>query len=62
MDPASRNLDTGSAARSKEIDQLKELIVKLRWLGMEDEAQRVCLRLSRIAPTAKVLNEPLDTD
>ena len=40
------------------------LIRKLRWIGMEDEAERVQMQLAacRVPPSECVLGAPLDTD
>jgi hypothetical protein len=40
------------------------LIRKLRWIGMEDEAERVQMQLAacRVPPLECVLGAPLDTD
>ena len=45
-----------------EVDQLKHLIHKFRWMGLEDEAESACARLSRLAPAATVYTGPHDTD
>ena len=44
--------------------ELAKLIGKLRWIGMEDEAERVQMRLAacRVPPMESVLGAPLDTD
>jgi hypothetical protein len=45
-----------------EADELKKLISKLRWIGMDQEAETMCARLSRISPQDISLVGPLDTD
>ena len=45
-----------------EIDELKHLIHKLRWMGMDREAESACARLSRLAPAATAYTGPHDTD
>ena len=45
------------AARQVEVDALKHQIHKLRWMGMDREAETVCARLSRLAPGVTV---PMD--
>lgn len=45
-----------------EVDGLKKLIRKLRWIGLEQEAEIMCSRLSRIAPLETRLIGPQDTD
>jgi hypothetical protein len=41
---------------------LKHLIIKLRWIGMEAEAQRLHRLLDRIAPGECAALWPRDTD
>jgi len=48
--------------RQVEVDALKHLIHKLRWMGLDHEAESACARLSRIAPAATFLAGPHDTD
>jgi len=48
--------------RQVEVDELKHLIHKLRWMGLEQEAETACAKLSRISPAATVLAGPYDTD
>ena len=45
-----------------EIDELKHLIHKLRWMGLEHEAETACVRLSRLSPAATAFTGPHDTD
>jgi hypothetical protein len=45
-----------------EVDELKHLIHKLRWMGLEQEAETACARLSRISPAATIFAVPHDTD
>jgi hypothetical protein len=42
--------------------ELIKRIRKLRWIGMEQEAQRAQTALCRIMPTGSVLTVPRDTD
>jgi hypothetical protein len=37
-------------------------ILKLRWMGMDDEAEHACVALQKIEPRATVLPGPVDTD
>ena len=37
-------------------------ILKLRWIGMEDEAERMELALQRVDPACTLLAGPFDTD
>lgn len=48
--------------RQVEVDELKHLIHKLRWMGLEQEAETACARLSRISPAATLLKVPRETD
>jgi hypothetical protein len=49
-------------ARQVEVDELKHLIHKLRWMGLDQEAETACARLSRISPSTVFLAGPHDTD
>ena len=60
---------TGTASALKnipphqlEIDELKHLIHKFRWMGLEEEAESACARLLRLSPTATAFTGPHDTD
>ena len=46
------NTSGKKAGRQLEVDALKHEIQKLRWMGMDEEAETACARLSRIAPGA----------
>ena len=48
--------------RQVEVDELKHLIHKLRWMGLDQEAETACARLSRISPATTILAGPHDTD
>jgi hypothetical protein len=37
-------------------------ILKLRWMGMDDEAEHVRLALQKVEPEVTVLPGPVDTD
>ena len=58
------NSETGKTPPTQqvEVDQLKHLIHKLRWMGLEEEAETACGRLSRLSPIATFLAGPHDTD
>jgi len=60
----SINMDSAKrpSIRQVEVDELKHLIHKLRWMGLEQEAETACARLSRISPSATFLAEPHETD
>jgi hypothetical protein len=45
-----------------EVDELKHLIHKLRWMGLDQEAETACAKLSRISPATTFLAGPHDTD
>jgi hypothetical protein len=42
--------------------ELVRQILKLRWMGMEEEARQLQERLSRAGPAGSVLANPNDTD
>jgi hypothetical protein len=46
----------------EQADELIKLIRKLRWMGMEEEAERAETALGRISPAYNVLATPSDTD
>ncbi len=46
----------------QDVDELKHLIRKFRWMGLEHEAESACARLSRLAPASTVFTGPHDTD
>jgi len=37
-------------------------ILKLRWMGMDDEAEHARVALQKVEPAATVLHGPVDTD
>jgi len=43
-------------------DELTKLIRKLRWMGLEEEAQQTQRMLSEVEPAGGILTEPHDTD
>lgn len=51
-----------SAAEANEVDGLKELIAKLRWAGMDRDADKLCQELGTLAPEACVAHEAAETD
>ena len=66
---SDRNQDTLSPDRPADISgeqssarELVKRIRKLRWMGMEEEAQRLQATLRRIEDTDCVLAAPRDTD
>jgi hypothetical protein len=62
MQSADRKFGRRLSTRQGEVDELKHLIHKLRWMGLDREAETACARLSRISPTATVAAGPHDTD
>ena len=51
-----------SKKTASEAHELRKLIVKLRWIGMESEAENIRHRLAEIAPQACAFGEPRETD
>jgi hypothetical protein len=49
-------------SQQREVDALKHLIHKLRWMGLEEEAETVCVRLSRLSPAATLMAGLHETD
>jgi hypothetical protein len=47
---------------SPEVIHLIHLTRKLRWMGMNAEAERVQLELSEVTPAGGVITSPRDTD
>ena len=45
-------------AKQLEVDALKHQIQKLRWMGLDREAESACALLSRIAPGAEIGTHP----
>lgn len=43
-------------------DELRKRILHLRWMGLEDEAERLCTLLARTAVPNIILIGPQDTD
>jgi len=56
------NIEPKSTLKRTPADELKKMIRKLRWVGMEKEAELLCLKLSRLSGEDTVLDEPPDTD
>ena len=51
-----------SATTSKDVDGLKGLIAKLRWAGMDHDADKLCQELGSLAPKACVAPGATETD
>ena len=60
----SINTKTGKTLPPQQVeaDALKHLIHKLRWMGLEEEAETACVRLSRLSPAATLLAGHYETD
>ena len=51
-----------NATQSEELEGLKGLIAKLRWAGMDSDAEKLCHELEARAPADCVVPGPLETD
>ena len=51
-----------TANQAISLQGLKQLILKLRWAGMDQEADRLCHVLEGMAPEDCVPQEPAETD
>lgn len=51
-----------SACSHEELDGLKGLIAKLRWAGMDQDAEKLCHELETRAPDECVPVGPMETD
>lgn len=51
-----------SATRPEDLIGLKGLIAKLRWAGMDQDAEKLCHELEAKAPADCVVPGPLETD
>ena len=51
-----------NADKPDELDGLKGLIAKLRWAGMDKDAEKLCHELEALAPADCVAPGPLETD
>jgi hypothetical protein len=54
--------DSDSSSSRQTPGELVRQILKLRWIGMEEEAQRLQKVLGRAGPAGSVLANPNDTD
>jgi hypothetical protein len=50
------------AARSLPPNQLRHLILKLRWMGMEEEAEKVTAELVRVNANTEIVIAVSETD
>lgn len=60
MSLSNEHVETGAPRRDPE--ELRKLILKLRWIGQEREADRLCRVLSRTASGKTCIELPLVTD
>jgi hypothetical protein len=60
--PSPEQHPSDGSGEQKSASELVERIRKLRWMGMEDEAQRLQIALRRSKHTDCVLAAPRDTD
>jgi len=51
-----------NASRPDDIDGLKGLIAKLRWAGLDHDAEKLCQELGSRAPEDCVIPGPVETD
>jgi hypothetical protein len=58
------DMEKSSIVRAQQPNHLAKLVCKLRWLGMEDEAQRLQLAMRHLPPEQRaiVCVEPSSTD
>jgi hypothetical protein len=50
------------ATQPDDVNGLKDLIAKLRWAGLDKDAEKLCHELESRAPTDCVVPGPLETD
>jgi hypothetical protein len=63
MDMAPQiNENPEQATRQSAAHNLVMRILKLRWMGMDDEAEHAHVALQKVEPAATVLHGPVDTD
>ena len=51
-----------ASPRGLEPREIRKLILKLRWIGMDGEADRLCHMLARVAPSDCAPMDPRETD
>jgi len=51
-----------TAVKPNRLEGLKGLIAKLRWAGMDQDAEKLCHELETVAPADCVPPGPLETD
>jgi hypothetical protein len=63
MDMAPRiNENPDQTAQQSAAHNLVTRILKLRWMGMDDEAEHAHVALQQVEPAATVPHGPVDTD
>lgn len=51
-----------AAKKPEDLQGLKRLIAKLRWAGMDKDAEKLCHELENVAPADCVPPGPMETD
>ena len=62
MEISPEQQESPDMSARRKADELIKLIRKLRWIGMEKEAQRAETALGSMSPADSVLATPVDTD
>jgi hypothetical protein len=62
METSLEPLKLPEISARQQANELTKLIRKLRWMGMEEEAERAETALGGISPAYNVLATPSDTD
>jgi hypothetical protein len=62
MEISFEQLKPPDVSARQQANELIKLIRKLRWMGMEEEAERAETALGGISPAYNVLSTPSDTD
>jgi len=62
MEISLKQLKPPDMLARQQANELAKLIRKLRWMGMEEEAERAETALGGISPAYNVLATPSDTD
>ena len=62
MEISLKQLKSPDMSARQQANELIKLVRKLRWMGMEEEAERAETALGGISPAYNVLAGPQDTD
>ena len=62
MESPTAGLTQNTSAHGLHGDELKKLILKLKWIGMGEEAERLRVQYSRELSEECIFLEPPDTD